>query len=80
MNGTVEINNKFLLFFNEIDSLLLALLGRIIPYDYNKYGDSPNCLPIDDGDEFVGEVSFVQGRGRTENGKPPITFLTMCTC
>ena len=45
--------------------LLLTLERRII-FDYDKYGDSPNCLGKDELEDLAGQVGLTQGFGKTE--------------
>ena len=40
---------------------LLTLERRII-FDYEKYGDSPNCLGKDELEDLAGQVGLTQGK------------------
>jgi len=51
------------------DDIAVVELGRIIPYDYEKYGDSPTCLDKNtNNDGYSGVTATVQGYGETEFG------------
>ena len=42
--------------------LFLLTLERRIIFDYDKYGDSPNCLGKDELEDLAGQVGLTQGK------------------
>ena len=41
---------------------ILSTLERRIIFDYDKYGDSPNCLGKDELEDLAGQVGLTQGK------------------
>jgi len=59
---------KFPTLYNDV---AIVELGRRIEYNYDKFGDSPDCMDQQKYDN-VGKLSTVQGYGLTEDGKTGI--------
>ena len=66
-----------LLDVSEISYSFLLTLERRIIFDYDKYGDSPNCLGKDELEDLAGQVGLTQGKKTLYTMLPPITDGTI---
>jgi len=54
-------------FPKQYDDITLVQLERRIPFNYTKYGDTPDCIPGKNVD-FTNEIGTIVGFGKTEAG------------